>query len=693
MRQWLCAAAITVLVAPACLPEAARAQEADFSFFEEALTPYGEWVNLRGYGACWHPDVEEDWAPYTNGYWAYTDVGWTWVSHEPFGSIVFHYGRWLLTNGGWCWVPGSEWGPAWVSWRRGGEHVGWAPLPPEVPWHPQRGISGWVDVHTEIGPGYYRFCSARDFCAPNLTTVLVRPSRNLTIMLKTENVTNIWSRNNVVYCGGPEYRWVRERSEVEVPILRVARETNVQRYYSMNVGGNFGTVNNFVYDGKLVLPAPSRVEVAVSQRGRHLRSVETEVSRGWHEDGGDNGRLRSHLNQEWETRQVVLRRNPEAYGKAVLEVKVNPVSASERQGLVLDVVSRGGIAAPTSQRPQHPSYPQNRPGDLTAEPPMGKIPLKKPAGQKGAASIETPPFAEPGIRPSAVPKAVGTTGGAAGKAAGGGSIFNGDQPSEPPTPFGTKRPLPIPSKGGTTGPGEAKSLPFEPRAPSGNVSNTGGLRPLKGSSREPIGEPVTGGGTGLSPVAGGAPQSPRKRTESFPQPTSPGGTAEAPNGVPGGRPSPFSGKGGSGAPGNPTGAGNPTPGFSGAPSAQGVPPSPRQPGFPATQNSAPQRPNFGSGGSGPQQVPMSGARSTVIPAPQSVPQAPAPGQAPTVQKGFGGPPSQGGGGGGFPARGNAPAANSAPSGSAASLGTVPAGGTAQPGQKKKPGDPGYVPPQ
>jgi hypothetical protein len=32
---------------------------------------------------------------------------------------------------GWIWIPGREWAPAWVTWRRGGHRVGWAPQPPD----------------------------------------------------------------------------------------------------------------------------------------------------------------------------------------------------------------------------------------------------------------------------------------------------------------------------------------------------------------------------------------------------------------------------------------------------------------------------------------------------------------------------------------------------------------------------------
>ena len=35
-----------------------------------------------------------------------------------------------MRDRGWFWVPGREWGPAWVSWRTGGDSIGWAPIPP-----------------------------------------------------------------------------------------------------------------------------------------------------------------------------------------------------------------------------------------------------------------------------------------------------------------------------------------------------------------------------------------------------------------------------------------------------------------------------------------------------------------------------------------------------------------------------------
>jgi hypothetical protein len=99
--------------------------------FQRTLSPYGRWVSTPEYGEVWIPNVSGDWRPYTNGEWANTDYGWTFVSYDPWGWAPFHYGRWFYYNPyGWAWIPGYEWAPAWVTWRYGGGYIGWAPLGP-----------------------------------------------------------------------------------------------------------------------------------------------------------------------------------------------------------------------------------------------------------------------------------------------------------------------------------------------------------------------------------------------------------------------------------------------------------------------------------------------------------------------------------------------------------------------------------
>ena len=128
---------------PEAGPPGAEAQ-VSLEYFHAQLAPYGVWVEVPGYGQCWHPikviaaTPGGDWRPYyDNGHWQYTENGWFWVSDYSWGDIPFHYGRWIRQPGyGWLWVPDLTWGPAWVCWRHAEAegHIGWAPLPFGAVW-------------------------------------------------------------------------------------------------------------------------------------------------------------------------------------------------------------------------------------------------------------------------------------------------------------------------------------------------------------------------------------------------------------------------------------------------------------------------------------------------------------------------------------------------------------------------------
>lgn len=202
--------------------------EVDFEFFYDELSPYGAWVEVEDYGYCFRPWVDEGWRPYTDGYWADSDEGWVWVSNEPFGWLTYHYGRWAHTDLGWIWVPGYEWAPAWVSWRESEQYIGWAPLPPEVPWRPSTGIRFGISFgFGDVGPAYYNFCRPRYFGYPRLRDYLVPVQQNVNIIEQTTNITNITNvvNNNrtVIYNAGPNREFVRARSERPVRRLAIER--------------------------------------------------------------------------------------------------------------------------------------------------------------------------------------------------------------------------------------------------------------------------------------------------------------------------------------------------------------------------------------------------------------------------------------------------------------------------------------
>ncbi|MEI6560534.1 MAG: DUF6600 domain-containing protein [Verrucomicrobiota bacterium] len=214
------------------LPRQAEAR-VTFSYFYDSLQPYGEWVDVDTYGYCWQPrGMERDWRPYTDGYWSYTDAGWTWVSYEDFGSITYHYGRWVnLEDYGWVWKPDYEWGPAWVSWRQSDDYIGWAPLPPDAVFEPQTGIGVWVDRDYDIGPSAYAFCEYRYFGAPVMRNVLIPRHRNLAIINNTVNITNITlvtgnNHSRMVFNGGLTYAQVAARSQNRIETLQLVRQTD-----------------------------------------------------------------------------------------------------------------------------------------------------------------------------------------------------------------------------------------------------------------------------------------------------------------------------------------------------------------------------------------------------------------------------------------------------------------------------------
>lgn len=297
----------TFSFAPGAMPTVRAAEtEATFDVFYNNLADQGDWYNTPDYGYVWQPYIaykNDQWRPYTDGYWAETDQGWTWVSYEDFGWACYHYGRWTqLESTGWVWVPGYEWGPGWVSWRTGDEYVGWAPLPPKhdqrvayiekvdsstseepAPPPPPRpeprqrvlegrvvdygdveenydvGYNSSVDVAYDIGPSHYCFVPVGNFGAPYIREFIVPPAQNVVIIERTSNVTNIvyrqgsrGPRDRVVYAGGPDYNFIAQRTERPVPRLLLERRTDVAYDRAALRADQF----NIIRDNRLEIAAP-----------------------------------------------------------------------------------------------------------------------------------------------------------------------------------------------------------------------------------------------------------------------------------------------------------------------------------------------------------------------------------------------------------------------------------------------------
>ena len=199
----------------------------DISFFYDQLSPYGSWVESRSYGWVWLPSgVGADWRPYQAGHWVMTDYGWTWLSDEPFGWAAYHYGRWVNDpDYGWEWVPGTDWGPAWVSWQEGDGYCGWAPLPPAVGWSVGVGFGGF-DLGVGIDPGWYNFVPERSFLAVNVGRFAVPAFRNAAIFRNTTNITNFRSVGGRVFNGSMSVQRAAQLTGQPVRQLRLANASD-----------------------------------------------------------------------------------------------------------------------------------------------------------------------------------------------------------------------------------------------------------------------------------------------------------------------------------------------------------------------------------------------------------------------------------------------------------------------------------
>jgi hypothetical protein len=276
------------------VPRAAKSDDVSVDFFYNNLSG-GSWIEVGDYGYCWQPDVavgNSNWRPYADGYWAYTDLGWTWVSYEDFGWATYHYGRWAMVDDyGWVWVPGRdaelEWGPAWVSWRTGGEYIGWAPLPPDtIAVVESRPLTGHLDVEFNIGPAYYNFVDVRYIGEPVLRGRIIAPSQNVTYIEQTVNVTNITYRNNTVYNYGPDINVVNRRAARPIQKLRLDREQNVDVAAAARTGGL-----TKVQGDRLVVAAPARITRPARQVApQHVKATVAapKVDHGWSAVGDEH---------------------------------------------------------------------------------------------------------------------------------------------------------------------------------------------------------------------------------------------------------------------------------------------------------------------------------------------------------------------------------------------------------------------
>ena len=368
--------------------QAAQAEQ-KLEFFYEALDPYGDWIEVPKYGYCWQPRQAQNprWRPYTDGKWVYSDYGWTWVSNEKFGWAAYHYGRWTRVRGvGWVWVPGSEWAPAWVSWRRGENHVGWAPLPPEA--HSGNGFTRAVDSYYDIGPTQYTFVPVESIGEPTYVGKIVEPERNVTIINETVNVTNITYKKvenrTVVVNEGPDLTQinVRARQPVRQTKVQVVRDGREARPAERK-----GDVIQMIAP---LIASAARAEAPPAKIKR--RAEAAEVDRGWSDlpDQQAVQRVRAKLADEARSSEAEQRRaaprKAEAVERQAPQAPQVPAAESPEQQRDPE---KGRKAAPRNEHGPAPKANRTRKPAATAESEKPDAEGKGPA-PAAAESVATP---------------------------------------------------------------------------------------------------------------------------------------------------------------------------------------------------------------------------------------------------------------------------------------------------------------
>ncbi|MDQ0969326.1 hypothetical protein QFZ20_004729 [Flavobacterium sp. W4I14] len=240
------------------------------TFYDE-LSPYGTWIQDPQYGYVWRPDVDQsEFRPYyTNGRWAMTEYGNTWVSNYDWGWAPFHYGRWVINSyRQWIWLPDTNWGPAWVDWRSGDGYYGWAPMAPSI------------SINLSFGRRYSvpEFCW--NFIPQRNIYVNVFPrydyGRNNVYIRNTTIINNTYVYNRRTYYGGPRVEDIRRATNRDVTVYRYAQSS---RPGASRVGGR---------EVSIYRPRPERNADNRSAAPRKFEQGNAGISRGGRNEGYTN---------------------------------------------------------------------------------------------------------------------------------------------------------------------------------------------------------------------------------------------------------------------------------------------------------------------------------------------------------------------------------------------------------------------
>ena len=216
-------------------------------YFYSSLAPYGNWIQIDGGTTVWQPaNIRNDWQPYRDGHWIWTDDGWYWDSYEPFGYITYHYGRWYYDNYyGWIWVPDNQWAPAWVEWRYDDDYIGWSPLPPYAGFSIGIGIRFTTNYYSPYNR--WQFVKYRYICDPFVYKYYVSSNNVYKFFGRTRYRTNYGYSNGRVINRGIDIDYVRKRSGQNIRERLIERVNDPGQLRNQN-GRNSERVRSYFLD-------------------------------------------------------------------------------------------------------------------------------------------------------------------------------------------------------------------------------------------------------------------------------------------------------------------------------------------------------------------------------------------------------------------------------------------------------------
>jgi hypothetical protein len=387
-------AAIAVAVPTAIVPSwnpvatAQAATSVSFSLFYDGLDDYGDWVSYDG-DYVFVPVIDDhDWQPYTEGHWVYLrGYGWTWVSDEPFGWATYHYGRWGFDDDiGWYWVPGRRWAPAWVSWRRSGSHVAWAPLPPH------RGDEDDISISVNIGsiPDYYWVAvPSQSFLEVNINVVIVDDRERRRFLGESEFVGNVQVENNIVVNNVIDINYVEENTGKKVKEIEAKQIDDPAKAKSSD--GQVEVFNGTVEPDKNAKP-PKLKEVTEVEKNQAEPKKKVKAESGEPPAVAPDEQAAQPGEEQPDTKKIVTEQpEGQATGTDVQAEKPadkkKKLKVDQTEGAATGSIDQAATPADIKKKKKVEESEASVPGDESADPAVQ--PVQKKASKKKAKAEET----------------------------------------------------------------------------------------------------------------------------------------------------------------------------------------------------------------------------------------------------------------------------------------------------------------